>query len=322
MNAPITSLIVLGCLASVGCGPGAEPAATTPAAAEPAPPTPAPSPSAPAAPSAIEHELAEIITASGFPGVFAASSQSGRLQVCVGCDDMLPPASTFKVPHALIAIELGVASPDTEMAWDGVERSISAWNRDHTLASAIQYSAVWYFRRLAPQIGRARMQRALDQLDYGNRTIGAQLDGFWLDASLRVSPRQQVNFWHRLHDLALPASPATHRQVLAMVELERSDDAVLRGKTGWYQNPRDAQQIGWLTGCVLPATDDHGAAQGDDRGAARERVCFALALRAREPFDGATFSRARFEVTGALLRHLGLADLAGLTRLSPRQARD
>ncbi len=247
---------------------------------------------------------------------------------------MLPPASTFKVPHALIALDLGVASPDTEMAWDGVERSISAWNRNHTLASAIQYSAVWYFRRLAPQIGRARMQRALDQLDYGNHTIGAQLDAFWLDASLRISPRQQVSFWHRLHDLALPASPAAHRQVLAMVELERSEDAVLRGKTGWYQNPRDAQQVGWLTGCVLPAANAHGTAQGatpdderaaaqdDDRSAARERVCFALALRAREPFDGATFNRSRFEVTGALLRHLGLTEVAGLARLSPRQEGD
>ena len=45
------------------------------------------------------------------------------------------PASTFKIPNSLIALETGVvADPDKDVfKWDGVVRSIEAWNKDHTL---------------------------------------------------------------------------------------------------------------------------------------------------------------------------------------------
>ena len=50
------------------------------------------------------------------------------------------PASTFKIPHALIALETGVvADVDKEVIrWDGVPREIEEWNRDHTLRSAMR----------------------------------------------------------------------------------------------------------------------------------------------------------------------------------------
>jgi beta-lactamase class D len=49
------------------------------------------------------------------------------------------PASTFKIPNSIIALETGVvADPDKDIfKWDGVKRSIEAWNKDHTLRSAI-----------------------------------------------------------------------------------------------------------------------------------------------------------------------------------------
>ena len=45
------------------------------------------------------------------------------------------PASTFKIPNSIIALETGVvADPDKDIfKWDGVVRSIEAWNKDHTL---------------------------------------------------------------------------------------------------------------------------------------------------------------------------------------------
>ena len=53
------------------------------------------------------------------------------------------PASTFKIPNSVIALETGVVGdPDKDVfQWDGVTRSIEAWNRDHTLRSAIAASA-------------------------------------------------------------------------------------------------------------------------------------------------------------------------------------
>ena len=65
------------------------------------------------------------------------------------------PASTFKIPNSLIALETGVvADPDKDVfKWDGVTRSIEAWNKDHTLRSAIAVSAVPVYQEIARRIG-------------------------------------------------------------------------------------------------------------------------------------------------------------------------
>src|ERR1700732_1534678 len=49
------------------------------------------------------------------------------------------PASTFKIPNSIIALETGVVGdPDKDVfKWDGVTSSIEAWNRDHMLRSPI-----------------------------------------------------------------------------------------------------------------------------------------------------------------------------------------
>ena len=84
------------------------------------------------------------------------------------------PASTFKIPNSLIALETGVVQdPDKDVfKWDGVTRPIEAWNKDHTLRSAIAASAVPVYQEIARRIGEARMQKYVDLLDYCNRDIG------------------------------------------------------------------------------------------------------------------------------------------------------
>jgi hypothetical protein len=98
------------------------------------------------------------------------------------------PASTFKIANSLIALETGVvADPDKDIfKWDGVTRSIEAWNKDHTLRSAIAASAVPVYQEIARRIGEERMQKYVDLLDYGNRDIGGGIDQFWLTGSLRM----------------------------------------------------------------------------------------------------------------------------------------
>ncbi len=66
------------------------------------------------------------------------------------------PASTFKIPNSLIALETGVVQdPDKDVfKWDGTTRSIEAWNKDHTLRSALAVSAFPVFQEIARRIGR------------------------------------------------------------------------------------------------------------------------------------------------------------------------
>ncbi|MBW8903885.1 MAG: class D beta-lactamase, partial [Bradyrhizobium sp.] len=118
------------------------------------------------------------------------------------------PASTFKIPNSLIALETGVVGdPDVDLfKWDGVKRGIESWNRDHTMRSAIAASAVPVYQEIARRIGAQRMQKYLDLFEYGNRDIGGGIDQFWLTGNLRIDPVQQIDFVDRLRRGVLPVS--------------------------------------------------------------------------------------------------------------------
>ena len=73
------------------------------------------------------------------------------------CSVKSAPASTFKIPHALIALETGVvADPLALVQWDGSEQPNESWRRDNSMDSAIKASALWFFRRTAGLIGSER----------------------------------------------------------------------------------------------------------------------------------------------------------------------
>lgn len=141
-------------------------------------------------------DLADIF--QGFDGTFIMYDEGADRYTVFNktlSETRLPPCSTFKVFHALIGLDSGVLDRDdarTLMKWNGKPSSIAAWNHDQTLASAMRHSVVWYFQRVATGIGEERMQRGLDRIGYGNRDISGGLTRFWLQSSLKISPREQV----------------------------------------------------------------------------------------------------------------------------------
>ena len=83
------------------------------------------------------------------------------------------PASTFKIVNTIIGLENGIIdSANYLMKWDGIKRGNTKWNADQTLNEAFRNSTLWYFQRLAKQIGQNKMQAGLELLNYGNKTIG------------------------------------------------------------------------------------------------------------------------------------------------------
>ena len=164
-------------------------------------------------------------------------------------DSAYIPASTFKIPNSLIALETGViADVHTVIRWDSVPRSFAAWNQDHTMASAFKASVVWFYQELARRIGAQRMQHYLDTTGYGNRTMGGAIDEFWLNGELRITPRQQVEFLVRLYRGTLPFTPATMAAVREIMVQERTDRYVLRAKTGW--SDAGTPGVGWYVGYI------------------------------------------------------------------------
>jgi len=160
------------------------------------------------------------------------------------------PASTFKVPNSLIALETGVVEdPDKDVfKWDGVTRSIAAWNQDHTMRSAIAASAVPVYQEIARRIGAERMQKYVDLLDYGNRNIGGGIDQFWLTGDMRIDPVQQVDFLDRLRRGVLPISKRSQDLVRDILPTTKVGEATIRYKTGLLGAERDDPSLGWLVG--------------------------------------------------------------------------
>jgi beta-lactamase class D len=198
------------------------------------------------------------------------------------------PASTFKIPNSLIALETGVVEdPDKDVfKWDGVKRSIEAWNRDHTMRSAIAASAVPVYQEIARRIGAERMQKYVDLLDYGNHNIGGGIDQFWLTGDLRIDPIRQIDFVDRLRRGVLPISKRSQDLVRDILPVSKAGDAIIRAKSGLLGAEIGKPSLGWLVGWA-----EKGSSQ----------TVFALNLDYREPRHIA----ARMTLAQACLADIG-----------------
>jgi len=169
------------------------------------------------------------------------------------CDTRLPPASTFKIPHAIAALESRVVKDANEVIpYDPSARSgqasgdaPAAWRRDHTLATAMRYSVVWYFQEIAKRLGMSGEDFYLRRLRYGNADPSSGLTTFWLGGSLRISPIEQMTFLRRLYYGELPVSDRS-MQIVRDILVQPAN--VIVNATG--EHPFDPP---WPAGTVLSA---------------------------------------------------------------------
>ncbi|MBK8270070.1 MAG: class D beta-lactamase [Planctomycetes bacterium] len=204
------------------------------------------------------------------------------------------PCSTFKIFNAMAGLEVGaLTGPDHEMKWDGTKQTRKECERDHTLATAIRDSVVWYFQRVAEGVGAKRMQAFLDQCDYGNRDMSGGLTKFWLQTSLEISADEQMGFMEQMYAGKLPFKSATVDTVKRLIEYRQSNDWIFSGKTGTggEGGKSDKAILGWYVGHVK---------KGD------RQFIFAINISG----DNAMGRTAR-KIAANILRDLGLIEFPG-----------
>lgn len=161
------------------------------------------------------------------------------------CAERFPPCSTFKVPNTLIALETGaLKNLDELIGWDGADRGNPAWNKDHSLRTALPASAAWFFQAAARRVGEPAYRKYLKLFGYGNQDISGGVDRFWLSSSLRISPVEQVRFLERLQREELPVSKANQQ---AVKQLMWDEKAKIYGKTGSGEL-KNGESVGWYVG--------------------------------------------------------------------------
>lgn len=185
------------------------------------------------------------------------------------CDTALSPASTFKIPHALVALETGVITTETVEQWDGTRHPAQpSWDRDHTVLSAMRPSVLWVFQRIAPRIGAERMHQWLQKIDYGNADTSGPIREYWVNGRLRISPEAQVKFLRRFYAGELPVSaghvaavrgaleqqPGTQQNARGVHKLEGRWRAgtSLNAKTG-ASTLESGESVSWLVGQLTVA---------------------------------------------------------------------
>ena len=158
------------------------------------------------------------------------------------------PASTFKIPNSIIALETEIVENDSTLfKWDGNRRAFKVWEQDLIFRDAFKFSCVPCYQEIARKIGVDRMKEYLHKLNYENIQVDStSLDNFWLTGSSRITPFQEIDFLKRLYHSKLPISKRTENLVKSIMVLEKKPDYILSGKTGWTYD--SVKNNGWFVG--------------------------------------------------------------------------
>lgn len=158
------------------------------------------------------------------------------------------PASTFKIPNSIIALELGIVKNDSTLfAWNGEKRAYKIWEQDLILKNAFHYSCVPCYQEIARKVGVNRMQNLLDELEFGNMKFDTiTIDNFWLEGSSKINQFEQIDFLKRLYESKLPISKRTEGIMKKMMLVKDTENFKLRGKTGL--SVRSGKRNGWFVG--------------------------------------------------------------------------
>ena len=99
------------------------------------------------------------------------------------------PNSTYKIYDALLGLESGIITPEhSTFTWNGEPYPFNSWEADQDLTSAIHNSVNWYFQAIDSQAGFEAVRTFLQTINYGNQNTGTNLNLYWTDFSLKISP--------------------------------------------------------------------------------------------------------------------------------------
>jgi len=203
------------------------------------------------------------------------------------------PASTYKIPNSIIALETGTVKNDSSLfPWNGEKRNLKIWEQDLIFKDAFQFSCVPCYQEMARKIGVSRMNEYLEKLAYGNMKVDStNIDLFWLEGDSRINQWQQIDFLKRLYLSELPISARTEAIMKRMMVIEDNDQYKLSGKTGW--SIRNGNNNGWFVGYLETG----------------DKACFfAINVEPTQQFDMDMFSMIRKDVAYKAFREMKIIE--------------
>lgn len=175
-------------------------------------------------------------------------------------DEPHPPCCTFNAALAVIGFATGNLKNAQEPVWPYEEHynaTREVLKHLHNPTLWMKNSSVWYTQCLVPKIGIKEVQKWLPIFGYGNEDLSGykkEANGlsstFWISSSLKISPREQLDFIEKLCSSTLPAPEKAQELAQAILYLEDlSPDWKFYGKTG-AGSLNDDMKYGWFVGWV------------------------------------------------------------------------
>lgn len=155
------------------------------------------------------------------------------------------PASTFKIPHTLFALDAGLVKDEFQVfQWDGIKRNFEPHNQNQNLRSAMKYSALWVYAIFDNELGEDNARSYLKKINYGNMNPSTKSGVYWVDGKLAISAYEQINFLKKLYKNELPFKKEYQLILKDIMIGETGSNWILRAKTGWEGS------YGWWVGWV------------------------------------------------------------------------
>lgn len=178
------------------------------------------------------------------------------------CDQRFSPASTFKVPLALIGYDAGILGDEHTPSWD-YKPEFKAVKRDQKTVDPTIWerdSIVWYSREIVRRLGAKSFAGYVSKFGYGNMDVSGDagkdngLSQSWINSSLEISPVEQTAFLRRLLAHKLPVSDKAFTITQAIIPTFKAGGWTVQGKTGSTrlgseaEKIRDKRSLGWFVG--------------------------------------------------------------------------
>lgn len=238
-------------------------------------------------------ELSKIFTkykANGSILIYDTNNNSYAGYNLPRCNEGFLPASTFKIPNSLLALETGVTNGDTVFKWNGEELYLKSWQKDMPLKEAFKLSNVSIYQKIATDVGLERMKYFISLFQYGNMDINQDnLDKFWLEGESKITQFEQIYFLKKMHNYELPISSQTVDTVKDFMLNEVEQDYKLYAKTGL--SAANNHLNAWYTGFV--ETNDNV-------------YYFALNIEQNSRANFDNFLSIRKDITKDVLKQLGV----------------
>ncbi|RYE08003.1 MAG: class D beta-lactamase [Hyphomicrobiales bacterium] len=197
--------------------------------------------------------------------LLVADAASGSVVHSEGtqCEETMGPASTFKLPLALIGFEAGILADPEHPAWPYKKsyEALRAVDRETTTPRRwLTESVIWFSRQLVAELGEERFAAAVRELRYGNGDVGGDaganngMTHSWLNSSLQITPLEHAGFIRRmlLGELAVSREAVEHT-IASLPRFEGGAGWQIIGKTGTgYVREANGRlgkrQFGWFVG--------------------------------------------------------------------------